>query len=271
MQSLLKQACQQEDFYQKISRLFGHPGITLFRGRELSEVIRYFDRYPLFPEKRVLDLGCGEGKVAKLLFNKLDVGLDLNFNELKRAKSEGVHKNLLFASATSMPFKDGAFDVVFSNSVIEHIKGVKQVLSEVSRVLADDGLFIFTVPSHKFPDYLYLSAVLRRPGLGLLRLDKMYAFFRNKQLSHYNLFSDTAWEKMLNDVSLRIVYKKYYLSAQDIYLWDKLCLFLRMSNFLPFLHKILLVKFNKRVREQIRQEESLNLGAGLLVVAGKKR
>lgn len=268
MQNLFRHI-SQEEVCQDLDRLFGHPGTVLFRARELSEVLRYFDQYPLPIEKRVLDLGCAEGRIGKMLFNKIDVGLDLDLSELKQARGASIYKNLVFASATQMPFKAGAFDVVFSNSVIEHIKGIEQVLSEASRVLCKQGLFVFTVPSHKFSDYLYLSTIFKKSGLGLIKLDNSYAYLRNKQLNHFNLFSESAWENKLNNFSFEVIYKKYYLSQEDIYFWDKICILLRISRPLG-LRKKLLEKFSQRVKERTRKNNEVALGAGLLLVARKK-
>lgn len=269
MQNLFKHV-SREDIYQSLYKLFGHPGIVFFRERELSEINRYFDNYPLPIEKRILDLGCGEGRIGNMLFNKVDVGLDLHIDELKEAKGGGTYKNVIAASATNMPFKNGVFDIVFSNSVIEHIKGIEQVLSETSRILRNQGLFIFTVPSHKFSNCLYLATIFRKTGLGLLRLDKLYAFLRNKQLNHYNLFSDIYWHKILSNFSLEVIYKKYYLSPRDIYFWDKLCILLKITEPLGLLRQMFLDKFNRKVEEYVRQKENISLGAGLLAVAQKR-
>ena len=47
-----------------------------------------------------------------------------------------------------LPFDDRAFDLVCAFDVIEHVEDDRQVFSEVSRVLKDDGVLILSVPLH---------------------------------------------------------------------------------------------------------------------------
>ena len=147
----------QKKIEQNLTRLFDHPGILLFRTRELMALNEYVATSPLAIDTRVLDLGCGEGKIGNLLFNKIDVGLDIVRKDAEEAQKLSTYKRTVIADAKKMPFKSDSFGFVFSNSVIEHIEGIERVLDEVSRVLKPDGLFIFTVPSNKFADYLYLK------------------------------------------------------------------------------------------------------------------
>jgi SAM-dependent methyltransferase len=51
----------------------------------------------------------------------------------------------------SLPFGDGALDLVCAFDVIEHLEDDRRVFSEMSRVLKDDGVLIFAVPLH--PDH----------------------------------------------------------------------------------------------------------------------
>jgi SAM-dependent methyltransferase len=47
-----------------------------------------------------------------------------------------------------LPFPDGAFDLVWSSEVIEHVADTARWLSEVRRVLAGGGRVLLTTPSH---------------------------------------------------------------------------------------------------------------------------
>ena len=270
MQDLSKKNLDSEIFGQ-LDRLFKHPGILLFRARELCEVNDYLTKRPLPMEKRILDLGCAEGYIGELLFNKIDVGLDLFVQELKKAEKHAVYKNLIAANAKNLPFKAQTFDAVFSNSVIEHIPGIEEVLSEVSRVLCNEGIFIFTVPSGMFSDYLYFTKIFRHVGLSLFGLDKLYSKSRNSQLNHYNLFSDTEWARYLKENCLEIIYKKYYLSQEETCLWDKICICSRLSSPFVFLHKMLNKRFNKKVNKIIASRDNPITGGGLLIVAKKTK
>ena len=72
--------------------------------------------------KRVLDLGCGDGRLAlgvaglARTVDGLDPDPDAIAAARKRARDEGVG-NVTFAvgAAQSLPYADGAFDVVISS------------------------------------------------------------------------------------------------------------------------------------------------------------
>ena len=48
----------------------------------------------------------------------------------------------------TLPFRDGEFDLVAGFDVIEHIDDDRQVFREISRVLKDGGILVFSVPLH---------------------------------------------------------------------------------------------------------------------------
>ena len=79
----------------------------------------------------ILDIGCGETKNG-------NVGVDLR-------KTRFVD---VIADAQMLPFKNGAFDQVYSEAVIEHFshRQVRQVLAEWIRVLKKDGVLEIKCP-----------------------------------------------------------------------------------------------------------------------------
>jgi SAM-dependent methyltransferase len=48
----------------------------------------------------------------------------------------------------TLPFREGAFDLVCAFDVIEHVEDDHRVFRDVSRVLKDDGVLVFSVPLH---------------------------------------------------------------------------------------------------------------------------
>ena len=56
-----------------------------------------------------------------------------------------------------LPFRDGAFDLVTANMVVEHVRKVKYLFAEVSRVLAPGGRFLLHTPNA----YGYTTALTR--------------------------------------------------------------------------------------------------------------
>ena len=85
---------------------------------------------------RLLDLGGGGGEYLgkyRDRLNNFDIYIaDIDKNALKKASSFNF-KTILLKENLSLPFKDNEFDVVFCNSVIEHVTGPKR-----KTVLIDD-------------------------------------------------------------------------------------------------------------------------------------
>ncbi len=97
---------------------------------------------------RVLDLGCGEGQVARLAAAggaRQVVGVDASAAQIAEAGRRGGGVAYARASATSLPLVAGRFDAVVSCLVLEHLDDLDAALDEVSRVLRPGGRFVIFV------------------------------------------------------------------------------------------------------------------------------
>jgi ubiquinone/menaquinone biosynthesis C-methylase UbiE len=125
---------------------------------ELAEWFRHLYAYRYatnFAHKGVvLDIGCGAGYGVNELsvVAQTIIGIDIWRDGIYYAHRKYMgNGNYLIASALNLPFRDSCFDLVTSFQVIEHIEGkdVNRLLTQVSRVLKDDGVFIVTTPNRR--------------------------------------------------------------------------------------------------------------------------
>lgn len=103
----------------------------------------------LKPGDRVLEIGCGIGTiVAELSKQGYDVrGTDISqvAIEYGRGKYPGVRLDV--QPAEELPFEAGAFDVVLSFDLFEHIARIDRHVGEVTRVLKVGGYYLFQTPN----------------------------------------------------------------------------------------------------------------------------
>lgn len=117
-----------------------------------------------------LDVGCGDGHFASLTFDhKIDVGLDPWSGPIHEAGRRDCYHLLVQADGAQSPFTNGYFASAFSNSVLEHIPHIENVLADIARVLKQGAPFYFCVPNERYLSKLSISHVLGKGYAGWFR------------------------------------------------------------------------------------------------------
>lgn len=123
-----------------------------FKGRRflIKKLLRtyFFDLSKI----SILDAGCGTGYLDWELKNNLGVkqvvSLDVSETAVELAKSNG--NNILLSSLEKIPFPNSNFESVLLLDVLEHTPNETKVLSEIERVLKNNGLLFIFVPALNF-------------------------------------------------------------------------------------------------------------------------
>jgi SAM-dependent methyltransferase len=97
--------------------------------------------------RRVLDVGCGEGQVARQLAaaDVEVIGLDPSGPQIARAHDRGGGPTYARAAAEQLPVADGTVDAVLACLSFEHVTDLPAAVREIARVLVPGGRLLLLV------------------------------------------------------------------------------------------------------------------------------
>jgi len=121
-------------------------GFTDGADPEYTEQILPLAAAELAARRCVLDVGCGEGQIARYLLDRAAVGgaagVDPSQAQLDTARRRGGGPSYARAFAHRLPFAPASFDGVLACLVFEHIEALDEAIGEVARVLEPGGIFL---------------------------------------------------------------------------------------------------------------------------------
>ena len=125
-------------------------------------------------EGKVLEIGCGQGVGARIIYESLRpkeyVGVDLDPRMISRAKKRAgnlPNANFTEGDVANLAFPDASFDLVMNFAILHHVPDWKKALGEVHRTLKPGGEFLFEdlpsetwerglgIPSRRIADHPY--------------------------------------------------------------------------------------------------------------------
>lgn len=147
--------------------------------REIKRLLEYAAALGHPRERRAaLDFGCGPGRLTRALAEEFheSVGVDVSprmVEEARRLNADVGNCRFVVGERALLELEEGAFDLVYSNLVLQHVSDRDAALAYVSgfvRALAPGGLTAFQLLTHVPPlrrvqPRRRLYAALRRLGL----------------------------------------------------------------------------------------------------------
>lgn len=99
--------------------------------------------------KRVLDVGCSSGYLARPLVERGCTVVGIEQDEAAAEAAREVCAEVLTGDVETMvlPFPPGSFDVVLCGDLVEHLRAPEQFFARVQPLLRADGRLVLSTPN----------------------------------------------------------------------------------------------------------------------------
>lgn len=227
-----------KDYFKNFK--YEHPGDVIWRSIELKILDKLLKGLKV--KEPILDLGCGNGDVTKLLFGKKKVyGIDI--------VTEFIDDRTHYGDIANLDIPSDSYDTIFSNCVFEHIPELDKALKQVARILRKNGLFIFTVTSPFFKKNLLFN-------------NPFYQWLRCKRAGIHNSLYIQEWYCLLKVYDLEIIKAEYFMDKHSALLFDKMA----WINFLGLSHE----RYKEDMRRCYERDQGRWGSSGIAMIARKK-
>lgn len=159
-------------------------------------------------KKKVLDLGCGNGRIGVLFVENNEVfGIDISELAVSEAKKKGIKAQVGDLSC-GLPFINESFDVVLLIDILEHVFDPMFLLREACRVLKKGGMMLCAIPNAA--NFINRSYFLVTGDFKdyTARFNLMYPTYPFTE--HIRIFYPKLMEKMLSGCNLKICSSDYW-------------------------------------------------------------
>jgi len=128
--------------YNRFAKEFANTRVHLWD--DIKPLLNYIRK-----KDKVLDLGCGNGRLYQILKeNQVDyTGLDISEELIYIAKNKYPEADFIVGDIKKLSFSDSSFDIIFSVASFHHLPDEKsriEALREMKRVLKKDGKILMT-------------------------------------------------------------------------------------------------------------------------------
>jgi SAM-dependent methyltransferase len=172
----------------------------------------------------ILENGCGVGMYVEHLapFGGTIIGLEYDFERAREARKNSQHilnaagEFLPLPSSTLRQAQGGAFDLVLSHEVIEHVQDDRAAISEMVRVLKPGGRAIIFCPNRGYPFETHGIYWMGKYRFGnKLFVNYLPRALRDKLAPHVRVYSKKDLETLFADLPICFIERTIIFGAYD--------------------------------------------------------
>ena len=107
-----------------------------------EKIPEYLDMLPLKEGMKVLDLGCGTGKISELLYQKVNrkiTAIDLSENMIEIAQKTNDNSHIDFRCLDFYQFDEVGYDFIICFDAYPHFLDVESFVEKANNLLNDGG------------------------------------------------------------------------------------------------------------------------------------
>ncbi len=164
----------------------------------------------------ILEDGCGVGMYVEHLspFGGTVIGLEYDFERAAEARINSAH--ILNAAGEFIPLPSGAFDLILSHEVLEHVQDDRLAIQEMIRALKPNGRIVLFVPNRGYPFETHGIYWKEKYRFGnKLFVNYLPRALRDKLAPHVRIYSKKDLEKLFADLPVRFIERTIIFGAYD--------------------------------------------------------
>lgn len=100
---------------------------------------------------KVLEDGCGVGLYLRRFQEQAEQAVGLEYDHGRAAAAHAHTRDVVQAAGEDLPFPTGAFDLIVSHEVIEHVQDDEKTIREIIRALKPGGRLVLFCPNRWYP------------------------------------------------------------------------------------------------------------------------
>jgi SAM-dependent methyltransferase len=173
---------------------------------------------------RILENGCGVGMYVEHLseFGGTVIGLEYDFERASEARKNSPHivnaagECIPLPSSTLRHAQGGAFDLILSHEVLEHVQDDRAAVYEMIRVLKPGGRIMLFVPNRGYPFETHGIYWKGKYSFGnKLFVNYLPRSLRNRLAPHVRVYSKRDLRKLFEGLPVKYIEQTIIFGAYD--------------------------------------------------------